>query len=220
MGAWGTISSPIRGKPKRPTPKPYTEDPYFSEAGRGTAIGRGSDEAAYALLQKYLAREPGYTAEEQKAMYDIPADQMRDQETGALRTLNQKAAGAGSFGSGGVQGGGRGAIIGGGIKARAGLKQNIVVQAAQAAMEDRIRQIQAAQDFAQGHLAATSGNVQGKNAYNMGLNQLDVTSWQTQLEQYNYDREKTREFIKMIASSAGGGGGGSAMGAGGGGGGG
>jgi hypothetical protein len=205
MGAWGTISSAGRGKPKRPTPRSYVSDPYFDKEGEGTKHGQGADKAAYALLEKYLAREPGFTPEEQKAMYDLPADQMKEQETGALRRLSQGAAGAGSFGSGGTEAG-KGAIIGGGISKRAGLKQSIVVQAAQAAMEDRIRQIQAAQDYSTSRLGMTTQNREGRNAYQMGLNQLDMTGWQTNLQQYNYDREKTREFIQMIVSAAGGGG--------------
>jgi hypothetical protein len=207
MGAWGTLSTPFRGKPKAPAERPYQGDPYFEKGGAGFEHGQKSDEAAFNLLQKYLGREPGYTAEEQKTMYDIPADQQKTQEQAALRDLNQGSAGAGSFGSGG-RAAGRGALIGGGIRTRAGLKQNVIVAAAEAAMQDRIRQIQAASDYSSNRLGMTTNNLQGKNAYNMGLNQLDLTKWQTQLEQYNYDREKTREFIKMIVSSATGGGGG------------
>lgn len=218
MGAWGTLSSAIRGKPKAPTPTPYTSDAYFDPTGLGTIHGQESDTLAYNALQKYLAREPGYSTEEKAAMYDAPAGQSKLQEQAALRRLNQGAAGSGSFGSGGTQAG-RGGIIGGGITARAGLKQSVLVQSAQAAMEDRLRQIQAASDYSGSRLGMTANNNAGRNAYNMGLNQLAETTWQTNLEQYNYDREKTREFIKMIVGAATGGGGGGAMGGGGGGGG-
>lgn len=221
MGAWGTITSPFKGRPKPPKARKYSGDTYWREGGAGTERARGADEAGYGLLQRYLARDPGYTAEEKQAMYDIPAEQLKSQETSAIAATTQGAAGAsGRFGGGG-KGGGRGKILTEGLKTRAGLKQNIIVQAANVAMEDRIRQIQAAQDYSTRGFGFRANENQGLNAYNMGLNALDQTNYQTELTQYNYDREKTREFVrKIMASFGGGGGGGQGMGMGGGGGGG
>lgn len=206
MGAWGSLVSPLKRTPRTPTVPDYHQDQYFSEGGSGTKLGRNTDQAAYGLLQKYLAREPGYTPDEQKAMYDQPAGDEKLQEQGALRQLSQGAAGAGTFGSGGTQAG-RGAIIGGGIRTRANLKQNIMVQAAQAAMEDRVRQIQAASDYANSHLAATSGNTSGWNAYNLGQSQIQTQQWQTNLNQYNRNRDMVHQLASKIVGSIGGGGG-------------
>lgn len=209
MSIWGQFRAAVgQGKPKEPNPRPYTFDPYFDyragKEGAGTLEGRGASESAYQLLQKYLARGPGFTPDEQKAMYDLPADQTKVQEQGAIRRLSQSAAATGRFGAGGTTAG-KGAIIGGGITTRAQLKQNLMVESAKVALQDRINQIRVADEFAQSRLAGTRGVVEGRNQYNMGLNAFDLDRWKTSLDQYNYDRAKGEENIQKIIMAAAGG---------------
>ena len=204
MGGWGTITSGFKGTPKAPPFRNYQSDPYFDPGGVGTAHGQNSDQAAYTALMAYMDREPGYSADEKKAMYDQPADQSKMQEQVALRRLSQGAAGAGSFGAGSTTAG-KGAIIGGGISSRADLRRTTLVQAAEAAMQDRIRQIQAATDYSSSRLGMTTQNREGANAFNMGLNTLDQDRWKARLAQYNFDRQKNREMVGKIVSSVGGG---------------
>lgn len=204
MGLWGRLSTPFRGEPGPGTARPPVTDPYYSTAGKGgagTTMARGADAASYQLLMKYLGREPGYSDAEQEAMYAPVAEQTKSEEQGALRRLNQGAVGAGSFGSGGTAAG-RGAIIAGGMGARASARQNIKVAAAQAALQDRINQIQTASSWVLPRQGLVAGQVQGLNAYNSSLNTLDVAKWRSLLDQYNYNFDKTEEYGRQGLGAA------------------
>lgn len=149
-------------------------DWYYSKNGAGTQMAQAADKLGYEKLKEYLGRTPGYTTEEQQAMYDVPAQQTKFDETASLRRLNQEGAATGSYRSGArVAGAGR--ILAESSRTRAGLRQNVKIQAANAALADRQNQLQAMEGYVLPRLGLRQNAINQYNEWYMNRNNL---SWQ------------------------------------------
>lgn len=206
MGLIGRFSSLWRGTPKAPPARPYERDPYWGVKGPGTTLGQAAHKLAIEKAMEYANRAPGFTAEEQEAMFAQPAEEMKLRERNILRDQTQADVGGGRFGSG-RSATRRGVVRATTSNALGSLRQQVKIAAAQAALEDRMRQLAALSGVWQPTLGFTAGEKAGANQYGMGLNQLDLERWRTQLGQYNKDFDWSWNRVQDIARAVSGGGG-------------
>lgn len=172
MGLLDAVGKLFGGKMPQYQPRYYDE--YWTKTGQGTKNTWAADQLGYEKLKEYMNRAPGYTADEQQAMYDVPAEQTKFDETAALRRLNQSSAAAGSYRSGGrVAGAGR--ILAEGSRTRSGLRQNVKIKAADAALQDRLRQLEAMNSYVLPRMDLRQGQIQMANEWGMNHNEL---AWQ------------------------------------------
>jgi len=202
MGWLGPVRQLWKGRPSLPGLIPYTEDPTI---GGIRQRATGADEAVYGALMRYLQKEPGFSQEELRGIYETPAEQSKIDESEALARLNRGSSFRGSYSSGKTQAG-RGQIMAEGMRTRAGLQQSSRLYAAQAALEDRLNQLRAGEQYTIPRLGMGLQETQSRNVYNQGINQQNFERWAAAVGLHEEDKKKAFEIIKTIVSMIMGGG--------------
>lgn len=189
IGILDTLSAPFRSRPK---PPPFQADPFVGSSGFQKGLKNVNTAATQALLA-YLGREPGFSADEIDAMYELPAEQTKVGEQAALRRLNQGSAYRGNY-RGGARLAGRGAILGAGMATRANLRRQVILDAARAALADRLNQLSAAAQYTNPRMSASLGHTGMRN-------QQGFQSYLAELGQYNADFDQAMNFLLPVGKA-------------------
>jgi hypothetical protein len=189
----GIFGGTMPEAPKKPKFKP---DPFISSPGYGRRLRQG-EEKYFGALMDYADRDPGFTEEEKQEMYAGPAEQSKFSEAQALRRLNQGASFGGAY-EGGARQAGRGQILTGFGASRADLRRKVLTDAAKAALQDRMNQIAALQNYASTRMGTQLQHTALRNQQELGIYQAALQQYGMDLGQYNKQMDRNMNMAGAI----------------------